>query len=160
MSDVVVYEDKAPVKRKQGQQPKWERWVRKLDEVLHQEHPVGLAIVHSDKALVDKVNSQLEEQDRISIKSLERYKTGGYIDDVTIESVFVRAYTKALHLQAENIMKRLAEDVPGGWQKWAWIMERKFDEWNLRAKVVDETPDVGRLVMRVKSEKSLAEGDE
>jgi hypothetical protein len=31
-------------------------------------------------------------------------------------------------------------------------MERKFDEWNLRAKVVDETPDVGRLVMRVKSE--------
>ena len=94
MSDVVVYEDKAPVKRKQGQQPKWEKWVRKLDEVLHQEHPVGLAIIHSDKALVDKVNSELEEQDRISIKSLERYKTGGYIDDGTIESVFVRAYTK------------------------------------------------------------------
>ena len=160
MSDVVVYEDKAPVKRKQGQQPKWEKWVRKLDEVLHQEHPVGLAIIHSDKALVDKVNSELPEEDRITMRSLERYKTGGYIDDGTIESVFVSAYTKALHLQAENIMKRLAEDVPGGWQKWAWIMERKFDEWNLRAKVVDETPDVGRLVMRVKSEKSLAEGDE
>ncbi len=156
----LVKADSAPVKRRPGQQPKWTKWVRKLDEILHKEHPVGLAIIHSDKALVNMVNAELPEEDRISIASLERYKTGGHIDDGTIESVFVRAYTKALHIQAENIMKRLAEDVPGGWQKWAWIMERKFDEWNLRSKVVDETPDVARLVMRVKSDERLAEGDE
>jgi len=29
-------------------------------------------------------------------------------------------------------------------------MERKFDEWNLRSRSVDETPDVKRLVFRVK----------
>ena len=52
MSDVVVYEDKAPVKRKQGQQPKWEKWVKKMDEVLNRNHPVGYAIVYNDEMLL------------------------------------------------------------------------------------------------------------
>ena len=47
-------------------------------------------------------------------------------------------------------MENLASDSPGAWQKWAWLLERKFDEFNLRAKSVDETPDVKRLVLKVK----------
>lgn len=160
MSDVVVYEDKAPVKRKQGQQPKWETWVKKMDEVLNRNHPVGYAIVYNDEMLLAVVNSELPEEDRISKRTFNYYKSEGHIEDGSIASLFVATYQKALSIQADNILRKMTEDVPGGWQKWAWIMERKFDEWNLRAKVVDETPDVGRLVMRVKSEKSLAEGDE
>ena len=152
MSDVVVYEDKAPVKRKQGQQPKWEKWVKKMDEVLNRNHPVGYAIVYNDEMLLAVVNSELPEEDRISKRTFNYYKNEGHIEDGSIASVFVATYQKALSIQADNILRKMTEDVPGGWQKWAWIMERKFDEWNLRAKVVDETPDVGRLVMRVKSE--------
>jgi len=160
MSDVVVYEDKAPAKRGQGRPPKWETWVKKMDEVLNRNHPVGYAIVYNDEMLLAVVNSELPEEDRISKRTFNYYKNEGHIEDGSIASVFVATYQKALSIQADNILRKMTEDVPGGWQKWAWIMERKFDEWNLRAKVVDETPDVGRLVMRVKSEKSLAEGDE
>jgi hypothetical protein len=46
-------------------------------------------------------------------------------------------------------MENLAADSPGAWQKWAWLLERKFDEFNLRSKSVDETPDVKRLVLKV-----------
>ena len=152
MSDVVVYEDKAPVKRKQGQQPKWETWVKKMDEVLNRNHPVGYAIVYNDEMLLAVVNSELPEEDRISKRTFNYYKSEGHIEDGSIASVFVATYQKALSIQADNILRKMTEDVPGGWQKWAWIMERKFDEWNLRAKVVDETPDVGRLVFRVDRE--------
>ena len=141
------------VKRKQGQQPKWTKWVRMLDEVLNEEHPVGMAVVWTDKQVVDEVNSRLAPEDRISMSSLERYKRGGHIQDESIESLFVMAYQKALRIQAQNLQARMVADVPGGWQKWAWILERKFDEWNLRSKVVDETPEVGRLVFRVDREK-------
>jgi hypothetical protein len=46
-------------------------------------------------------------------------------------------------------MDNLSGDTPGAWQKWAWILERKFEEFNQRTKTVDETPDVRRLVLRV-----------
>ena len=159
MSDLVKA-DNAPVKRRQGQQPKWGPWVRKMEEVLNRDHPVGYAIVYNDDMLLAMVNSELPEDERISKRTFRYYKTQGHIEEDTIASVFVATYEKALSIQADNILRKMTEDVPGGWQKWAWIMERKFDEWNLRSKVVDETPDVARLVMRVKSEKSLAESDE
>jgi len=52
--------------------------------------------------------------------------------------------------QRVALMRAMDDDVPGGWQRYAWILERKFDEFNLRARSVDETPDVRRLVLRVR----------
>ncbi len=158
MSDIVKAPETA-VKRNPGQQPKWGPWVRKMEEVLNRDHPVGYAIVYNDEMLLAVVNSELPPEDRISKRTFNYYKKQGHIENETIASVFVATYEKALALQADNILRKMTEDVPGGWQKWAWIMERKFDEWNLRSKVVDETPDVARLVMRVKSDERLAEGD-
>ena len=99
MSDVVVYEDKAPVKRKQGQQPKWETWVKKMDEVLNRNHPVGYAIVYNDEMLLAVVNSELPEEDRISKRTFNYYKSEGHIEDGSIASVFVATYQKALSIQ-------------------------------------------------------------
>jgi hypothetical protein len=135
-------------KRKQGRPPKWEAFTRELDKVLYQDHPVGISIAWSDKQVWEEVNDRLPEEDRISLSSFEKYKAGN-IQDESIESMFVTAYKKALRIQSNNVLKNLAEDSPGAWQKWAWIMERKFDEWNLRSRVVDESPDVSRLVFRV-----------
>ena len=33
--------------------------------------------------------------------------------------------------QKQNLFKKY-EDEDKAWQKWAWIIERKFSEWNLK----------------------------
>jgi hypothetical protein len=135
-------------KREQGRPPKWEKFTNMMNQVLAGNGQVGNVIIFTDAELLDMVNERLPVEDRISITSFKRYKAGE-IDDDGVLSVFVGCYKRALWIQKENILERLAEDVPGGWQKWAWIMERKFDDWNLRHKEVDETPVAKRLVLRV-----------
>ena len=131
--------------------PKWEKWTMAMNKVFNHKHSVGYAIIFTDEELVDLVNEELDEEDRISYRTFKRYKAGEMEDD-GILSLFVSLYKKALLAQKANLQQGLIDDVPGGWQRYAWILERKFDEWNLRAKSVDETPDVGRLVFRVTSE--------
>jgi len=138
-------------KRKQGQQPKWKKFTLAMEKVLNREHPVGYAIIWTDEQLVDAVNELLDEGDRISTRTLMRYKKGE-IHDETIESLFASLYKRAVRQQTDALFVRFIEDVPGGWQRYAWILERKFDEWNLRSRSVDETPDAKRLVFRVTDE--------
>ena len=128
--------------------PKWGAFTEKLDELFDVPGAGNPVVVYTDKELVEFVNMHLDERDQISIASFERYKKGEIVDDEYVH-LFVRAYKRALFLQKRRLMESLEDDVPGGWQRYAWILERKFDEWNLRAKSVDETPDVGRLVFRV-----------
>ena len=45
----------------------------------------------------------------------------------------MRLYKKALTIQKKNLFKKLQSD-DDKWQKYAWIIERKFDDWNLRSK--------------------------
>ena len=135
-------------KRKQGRPPKWEAFTLMMEKVLEGEEVVGNAIIHTDMELLDMVNEQLPEAQRISGESFKSYKAGE-VDDETIAGVFVTCYKRAMRIQRESLMAEMTSDIPGGWQKWAWIMERKFDEWNLRSKSINETPDFKRLVMRV-----------
>ena len=131
--------------------PKWQAFTEAMASVFEADHPVGYAVIFTDEELVDMVNEMLDEEDRISYRTFQRYKAGEIKDDddVGIIPLFVSSYKRALRSQKANLQMKLATDVPGGWQRYAWILERKFDEWNLRAKSVDETPDVGRLVFRV-----------
>lgn len=128
--------------------PKWEAFTKKMDEILNAEHPIGYAIIWTDEQLLDAVNEKLDEKDRISYRSLMRYKNGEIQDDVTL-SVFVSQYKKALRMQMDNLFRNFADSDPGTWQKYAWIAERKEKAWNLKNYHVDETPDVKRLVFRV-----------
>lgn len=128
--------------------PKWGRFIEKMREVLDTEHPVGYAIIFTDEDLVEMVNDRLPVEDRIDIRTFKRYKAGEIRDDEVLD-VFVSYYKRALTQQSANLHERLATDVPGGWQRWAWIIERKFDAWNMRSKVVDETPAPKQLVFTV-----------
>ena len=125
--------------------PKWANFTKKLEEVLNRPHGVGYAIIWSDEQIVEAVNEELPEADRIDKRSFERYKAGEIKDDDVLEA-FVSCYKKALRIQASNLFERLEEGTPGEWQKWAWVIERKFDSWNLRDKKVDETPRPKKLV--------------
>lgn len=137
--------------RKKGQQPKWKKFVDALEKVVYADHPVGYAIVYTDDMLINEVNELLDPSDRIDARTFRRYKKGEIKDDEVLEA-FVSCYKKALARQAANIMENMALDGAGSWQKWAWIMERKFDEWNERKKIVDDSVDAGRLVFRVMGE--------
>lgn len=125
--------------------PKWEKFTRAMEEVVNKDHSVGYAIIWTDEQLLDAVNELLEPEDRLSWRTLSRYKAGEIKDDELAEA-FVSSYKKALRMQADNLFELLRSDVPGGWQRYAWILERKFDEWNMTRKEKVEVTDMGRLV--------------
>jgi hypothetical protein len=107
----------------------------------------------TDEDLLFMLNARLSREERISEQTWRRYKrgeAGASKVDVECLDVFMSAYKRSLIGMKRVCIENLQNDVPGGWQRYAWILERKFDEFNLRARSVDETPDVRRLVLRVR----------
>lgn len=142
----------APQKNKGGR-PKVRPFVSAFKCVIDAAHPVGHAIIYTDADLLIATNRELRNRGKgehqISKATFERWKKG----ETRVEELeeFRELYRESLLEQASNLFARLADkEEQRSWGRWAWIIERKFDEWNLRAKSVDETPDMGRLVMRVK----------
>jgi len=128
--------------------------VLELDQPENKRHRVGRAIIHTDKDLLEMTNRLLDEKDRVSTTSWESWKRGSVenmSEDVEKElSQFRDIYLEALKMQRDNLFDRMTEKGEArSWGRWAWIIERKFDEWNLRKKSVDETPDLKQLVFRV-----------
>ena len=127
--------------------PKWEKFTEALERVVNKDHSVGYAIIWTDEQILDATNELLEPQDRLDARTLQRYKAGEIKDDRVAEA-FVSYYKKALRIQADNLFELLRSDVPGGWQRYAWILERKFDDWNMTRKEKVEVSDIGRLVLK------------
>jgi len=130
---------------------KIQKFTEVLDQVLNTEHSVGYAIIYTDNDIVEMVNERLEPEDRISERTFRMYKAGNLQSDPFLD-VFLPVYKRALRDQSSNLFERLSTEPPGAWQKWAWIIERKFDDWNMRAKVVDESPAPKQLVFVKKVE--------
>jgi hypothetical protein len=131
-----------------GAPTKIEKFTHALDRVLNTEHSVGYAIIFTDKDLLEMTNDLLDPNDRITQSTFENYKAGNLLDEPRLD-MFLGVYKRALMAQSANLFERLSTDVPGAWQRWAWIIERKFDDWNLRSRNVDETPAPKELVFRV-----------
>jgi len=131
-----------------GRPAKIENFTKALDAILNTEHPVGFAIIYTDLDLIEMTNERLDPDDRISVATFENWKAGKLKDDPFLD-VFLGLYKRALREQTSNLHARLSEDPAGSWQRWAWILERKFDGWNLRSRSVDETPRPKELVFRV-----------
>lgn len=141
-----------------GRKSKASRFVEAFACVVDDAHPVGKAIIHTDKDLLRLTNMKLKEQGhedyQISMSTFERYKRGenGEASERVLEDLgnFESLYMRALLRQRENLFNRMTEKGEArSWGRWSWIIERKFDEWNLRSKQVDETPDRKQLVFRV-----------
>ena len=129
---------------------KGQAWLDKFAEVVNREHKVGMTIVHTDMDLIECVNWELPEEHRISVETFKDYKSGERGSDAFL-AVFAPLYKRALMEQRDRLFDTMSEEPPGAWQKWAWILERKFGDWNLRSVSVDETPKPKQLVLRVKS---------
>ena len=87
----------------------------------------------TDAELVWLVNDQLPEASRFSYEAFSKWKRGKRQSDNVFYTDFVRLIKKALIAEKITLLKTLKSGTDN-WQSRAWILERKFDEWNIKNK--------------------------
>jgi len=112
-------------------------FIKALKEVLFKEEDNIDAIIHTDKELLFLINQRLPEEKQISKRTFERWKARNKEDNLNklteTGRKFCRLYKKALLEQKRYLFEELKGEKTG-WQRWAWIIERKFDDWNIKHK--------------------------
>lgn len=119
---------------------------------------VNDALYWTDEELVDELNEKLEEagEPTISVATFKDYKGGREQADNPLISKFSSLIKKALKKEKKLLFEELRKGE-GNWTAKAWILERKFDEWNLRKKYENETPvTLEDLLARRRAEKKQA----
>jgi len=114
------------------------------------DEPATVAL--TDEELVMYVNQRLPEEKHISYSTFKNYKNREY-DYITDEeklciSEFLSTLKKVRLKQKMDTVNRMTNEGAGNWQKYAWILERKFNDLNLTRKV-DHTTD-GKSFNQVK----------
>lgn len=102
--------------------------IKALGEVVNEN-----ILFATDEELVDLVNEQLPERDRIGIDIFGKWKRGESQSDNELYKQFLRLIKKALLKEKKRLLQLLETDK-NSWQRYAWILERKFDEWNIKNK--------------------------
>ena len=138
-----------------GRKSKISRFIEEFECVLEEEHPVGNAIIFTDAELVFLTNRRLEPKERIAENTLTNWKKHEFANekDQAEAEAFRELYRYHLMAQRQNLFKMMmAKSEARSWNRYLAVIERKFDDWNLRTKSVDETPDLKKLVFRVAKE--------
>lgn len=89
----------------------------------------------TDEELVLLVNDKLPPNLQFSFESYSKWKRGESQDGNMLFKDFLRLVKRALITEKIALLKNLQTGVIN-WQSRAWILERKFDEWNIRSKAV------------------------
>ena len=121
---------------KVGRPSKMPNFIKAFEQVIkNDEFDV---VILTDSELLMECNEKLEEEHQIAERTFESWKAW----EVESEEYnqFLRLYKKALANQRRELFKKLQSE-PQQWQKYAWIIERKFNEWNLK-KISESTVKV------------------
>ena len=135
-----------------GRKSKISRFLEQFACVVEEAHPVGMAIIFTDSELLFLTNQKLDKDERVSKATLARWKSYEFVDDADQEEAetFRRIYEEQLLLQRRHLFKMMMDKSEArSWNRYLAVIERKFDDWNLRKKSVDETPDLKKLVFTV-----------
>lgn len=100
-------------------------------------------MLFTDAELIFKVNETLAKKDRVDVATWERWKSGevkAANGDDEIGDRFRGLLKKAVLKQKEHLYKQFQTDDKV-WTRWAWIIERKFKEWNLK-QISENTTDL------------------
>lgn len=120
-----------------------DRIVKAFDKIVNDDIN---AIIFTDDELVTEVNWILPEKDKFSLSAFKDWKgyAVGVKDPNSTNEYNLRRYKqigtiikKALTRQKKELFDSLKSDDKA-WQRFAWILERKFSEWNLKQKVENE----------------------
>jgi hypothetical protein len=131
---------------------KIDRFIEVAKDVLFRD---GLMLL-TDEELVDEINENLDKKDRISQRTFKRWKANDFDEEGEIGKEFCPLIKKALRNQKENLFKKFQND-DRAWQRWAWIIERKFSEWNL--KNINENKNDNTHTGEIKINYNLPNGD-
>ena len=115
-------------KKEAGRPFKMESWLKALTEVLDEQSTIFL----SDKDLVLLVNRLLPAENQITSRTFENWKAGKFAPNEDLGKEFIGCVELALIRQKQLLGERLMNDSTGQWTRYAWILERKFAEWNLK----------------------------
>ena len=137
---------------KMGRPPKIKTLISVAEDVLFRD---GLMLL-TDEELVFLINAELEQKDKVSDRTFARWKAKQFNEDDDIGKTFVMLIKKALIIQKENLFKKFSND-DRAWQRWAWIIERKFSEWNL--KNINENKNDNTHTGEIKINYNLPNGD-
>ena len=131
---------------------KIDRFIEVAKDILFRD---GLMLL-TDEELVDEINENLDKKDRISQRTFQRWKANDFDENGETGVEFCRLIKKALRNQKENLFKKFQND-DRAWQRWAWIIERKFSEWNL--KNINENKNENTHTGEIKINYNLPNGD-
>jgi hypothetical protein len=87
----------------------------------------------TDEELVEQINELLPEEQRFTYEAFSKWKRGLNTETNILFPQFVRLIKKALFKEKKRLLELLAKDDKQ-WQRYAWILERKFDDWNIKMK--------------------------
>ncbi len=99
----------------------------------------------TDEELVFLINEELPEKNRFSYEAFSKWKRGERQRNNPLYQTFVRLVKKALLKEKKTLLLQLKLGADN-WQARAWILERKFDEWNLKQRqAIDATLQYDKL---------------
>src|SRR5947207_3397109 len=108
-----------------------EDFLAAMFDVIHDENN---ALIYTDEELLLLINDKLPLEARIHGDTFSLWKNGKVADDARGVKFF-SVYKRALMKQKASLFKRLDDEKNHTWQKEAWKIERKFDDWNIKHKV-------------------------
>jgi len=102
------------------------------------------AVIYTDEELLFLINEKLPVAEKVGETTWEDWKAGRSPkkDTKNLES-FRCLVKKALLFQRDSLFYSMRKDEKA-WQKWAWIIERKFDDWNIRQKIDQDVKSDGK----------------
>lgn len=98
--------------------------------------PNGSTFFLTDEQIIDSVNLSLPDEDQIHYSTFEKWKAKSLKGENVNSPVFkhfLRLIKKAEIQQKLALGAKLVAEG-NNWTKWAWVLERKFDDMNLKHK--------------------------
>jgi len=114
--------------KKLGRPYKIDKWLPALEAVLEIHDIVFL----TDEELVFLVNQTLDDKDQIDSRTFENWKAGRFHSNDETGKKFMNCIQMASIREKQSLSKRLLNADEKNWTRFAWVLERKFSEFNLK----------------------------
>ena len=140
-----------------------ERFIHATEQVLFgktKDPTCTNAIIFTDEELIFQINELLQPEERIDERTFQRWKAKSKEKDAPKDERqenFVVLYKKALVQQKNYLFEQLKTAGDKSWYRYAWIIERKFDDWNIKQKI-DHTTKGRPLTVNLVSYKEKPKG--
>jgi len=113
--------------KKVGRPSKIDRFIEVAEKVIYDDNMIYL----TDEELVFLINKELDDEDQIAQVTFKKWKAKDFSEEGEVGRKFLSLIKDALIIQKISLFHKFGkkDDM---WTKWAWVIERKFKEWNLK----------------------------